>query len=225
MATRLALVALVFGLGLASPARAHVVFGTPSLHELVRDADLVVRVRIAAARATIRPQDARVQRPVVDAVVLEMLHGERVSRVTFVPHGHGAAEYHDGEEALVFLRRLDRVPELAATPLVGRVRWASLQETTDKIPLGPRTRAVWTDAARRYLAADALADPAKRHAALRETTITLLGSRDPRLAASALRDLVSAGDVPLVTAADVPRLEELLDRAMLPITVRVGMLA
>ncbi len=223
---RLRLTILALALALARPTGAHVVYGTPSLDELARDADLVVSVRITTARRLLHAPDGLAQRPVVDAEVLETLHGEPVRRVTFAPHGHGAAEYHEGEEALVFLRSLDRVPELARMPpLAGRVAWVSLQETTDKIPFGPRTRRPWMEATRRYLHAQALADPTQRRAALREATITCLGSTEPRLAASALRALVSAGDALELNAADAARLEALIGRATVPMTVRVGLLA
>jgi hypothetical protein len=217
--------AVLLLLGGATPARAHVVYGTPSLHEQAREADLVVRVRIAHAQGLLRSDAPAATRSVVDAVVLETLRGERLARVTFAPHGHGAAEYHDGEEALVLLRRIGRVPELAASPLSGLVRWVSVQETGDKVPLGGRSRRLWLDAVRRWLDADAIADAARREAALRETTIALLASPEPRIAASALRDLVWAGDAPVVTRDDVPRLDPLLRRPSVPITVRVGLLA
>ena len=224
MTIRLAIFVLV--LAVATPAGAHIVYGTPSLHELTRDADLVVRARITTARRLLRAPDGHAQRPVVDAEVLETLHGDPVRRVTFAPHGHGPAEYHDGEEALLFLQQLDRVPELARTPpLAGRVAWVSLQETTDKIPLGPRTRRPWIEATRGYLRAQAIADPDRRRTALREATITCLASTEPRLAASALRALVSAGDALELTAADVARLDVLVGRGSVPVTVRVGVLA
>lgn len=216
--------AVVLAPGLAPALRAHIVYGTPSLHELAREADVVVRVRVATARRVVRVERPRVARPVVDVVVLETLRGARLTRLTFAPHGHGPAEYHDGQEALVFLRRLDRIPELAGTALSDHVRWASLQETSDALPLGPRTRRVWTDAVRRYLSAEALVDPAQREAALRETMLALLGSEEPRIAASALRDLVRAGAT-TIRPLDAPRLEGLVARATAPMTVRVGVLA
>jgi len=223
MTIRSTIALLALALSVAAPARAHVVYGTPSLHELARDADLVVRVRVATSERMLHTEAGR--RPVVDAMVLETLHGEPMQRVTFAPHGHGAAAYHDGEEALVFLRRLERLPELATTPLAGRVSWVSVQETTDKIALGPRTRHVWLDATRRYLRAQTLPDPAARRTALRETTIALLGSPSPRVAASALRALVVVGDGFGLGADDRPRLEALIGRASIPIAVRVGLLA
>jgi HEAT repeats len=220
-------VLVVLGATLGGPpaARAHVVYGTPSLRQLTRDADVVARVRIQNARRVLRSADPPLVRPVVDAVVLETLRGERTSRVTFVPHGHGAAEYDAGEEALVFLWRLGRVPELAATPLSGRVSWASIQETSDKITLSARTRRMWLDATRRYVRVEASRDSTQRSIALRDTTLALLGSPEPRIAASALRDLATAGDAAVLTADDLPRLETLLERDATPMTVRVGLLA
>jgi len=220
-------VVVALGAILAVPpaARAHVVYGTPSLRQLTRDADVVVRVRILNARRVLRMEAPPLVRPVVEAVVLETLRGARMSRVVFVPHGHGAAEYHAGEEALVFLRRLDRLPELAATPLSGRVSWASVQETSDKITLGARTRRVWLDATRRYVDVESSHDSAERSRVLRDTTLALLGSPEPRIAASALRDLATADDAARLTADDLPRLDALLGREATPMPVRVGVLA
>lgn len=227
MVRALLLAVAILAPGLAPVARAHIVYGTPSLHELARDADLVARVRVVRARRTVRLEGAagaRLERAVVDVAVLERLCGAGGPRLTFVPHGHGPAEYHDGAEALVFLRRIDRVPELAGTALAGHVRWVSLQETSDAIPLGPRTRRAWTDAARRYVAAETIADPAPRHDALRETMLALLGSDEPRIAASALRDLVRAPDT-TIRPVDAGRLERLVAAGRAPMTVRVGVLA
>jgi HEAT repeats len=227
MARALLLAVAILAPGLAPAARAHIVYGTPSLHELARDADLVVRVRVARARRMVRLDGAdhpRVERAVVDVVVLEALRGKGGPGLTFVPHGHGPAEYHDGGEALVFLRRIDRVPELAGTALADHVRWVSLQETSDAIPLGPRTRGVWTDAVRRYLSAEAIVDPVVRHDALREAMLALLDSDTPRIAASALRDLVRAPDS-MIRPVDARRLERLVAAGRAPVTVRVGVLA
>ncbi len=230
MAGRLTLVAalgaaLVAALGAPPAARAHVVYGAPSLRQLTREADVVARVRIVHPRRLLGAGEPPVRRPVVDAVVLESLCGGRLSRVTFVPHGHGAAEYHAGEEAIVFLQRLERVPELAATPLAGRVAWASRQETSDKIPLDARTRRAWLDAVRRCVHAETLDDPVARRAALRDTTLALLAAPEPRIAASALRDLATAGDGAGIGPGDVSQLAGLLDRETMPMTVRVGLLA
>jgi HEAT repeat protein len=81
------------------------------------------------------------------------------------------------------------------------------------------------DATRRYLKAQAVPDPAARRAALRETTLWLLGSRDARVAASALRALVVAGDAFELGPADRDRLTPLLDRATASLSVRIGLLA
>lgn len=219
---RIAIGCLAVLVAWASSAHAHVVYGTPSLYDLVRDADRVVRVRVVEPSRLVHVDGVR--RAVVDATVLETLAGPPAARVRFVPHGHGAAEYHRGEEALVFLRRTDRVPELRSTPLAAAVEWASLQETSDEIPLDARTRRPWVEATRRYLAAEAIGDPDARRKALAGATIALLGSPDPRLAASALRHLVAAGDAFPLAPDAVRRLEALVARERVPMAVRAGLL-
>ena len=195
---------------------------TPSLIRLTRDADLVVRVRIAIGSRMLRLENAPRVRPVVDAVVLETLHGPRLRRVTFAPHGRTPAEYRDGEEALVFLRRFEAVPELAATPFRGRVEWASVQEASDKILVDGRSRAAWIAAVRRYLVANAIPDPATRHAALGKVTIAHVESAEPRIGAAALGDLVA--DPALVGEADVPALDAVLEHVTVPIAIRARLL-
>jgi hypothetical protein len=83
---------------------------------------------------------------------------------------------------------------------------------------------VTLDAARRYVAIEQMHGD-ERVKALRRVTVKLLASRDLRLATSALRDLVQAGDAPLVTKKGVPALTKVIDDPQTSIGIRVGLLA
>jgi HEAT repeat protein len=77
----------------------------------------------------------------------------------------------------------------------------------------------------RYVALEGESDPQRRVAGLRELTLDLLRSDEPRLAASALRDLVRSGTAPLVTRQDLPRLTPVLEDVRAPVGFRAGLLA
>ena len=220
-------VALSATLGGAARLHAHVVYGTPTIHQLVLEADVVARARVTDADAVVAIDDPPLRRPVVTVELLESLKGDTpCGLLTFAPHGHGTASYAEGEEVLLFLRRIERTPELARTPLAKKVTWVSRQESTHKIPLTAQSREAYLAAVRAYVAVDGLpASPAIHLAALRRITVKLLASREPGLAASAVRDLVFAGDAPLVTADDVPALEAVLADSMVAIGTRVALLA
>jgi hypothetical protein len=200
----------------AAAAGAHVVYGTKTLQGLTVEADLVLRARIAGPGA---PAGGR---PSLEAEVLEVLKGEPPGpRVRFVQHGHGVAPFEPGAETLLFLLGIARSRELDA--LAAEADWVSLQEHDEAYRLEVDTRDVVRAAVRAY--AGPAGQPAARLEALRSATLGLLRSGDPRLAASALRDLVLAPDVPLLRAEDVPALEPVLDDAAASMGVRVGLLA
>ena len=142
--------------------------------------------------------------------------------IAFVPHGHGVAEYARGEEVVLFLHRIERVRELATTPSRAawggcrcrRARTSSLTARARSVPrrrprLRRRRRPARGRATRRAPARD---DPP-------------LASHEPRLSASAVRDLALAADPPLVGAADLPALEPLLTDARVAIGTRIALLA
>jgi len=209
-------------------ARAHVVIGSKTLSALVAESDLVLHGRIVSVEDDLRslagPPGTR--RPGVEAEVREVLKGSlEAPRIRFAQHGHGVAPFEPGREALVFLIAIDRSRELDALGRAGTHAWVSLQEHEDAYPLegplGERLLAV----TRAYVAAGAAPSAEARTAALRRATLGALRSGDARLAASAVTDLALAPEAPLVTAADRPALQAVLDDAGTAMGVRVGLLA
>jgi hypothetical protein len=225
---RIAAGAALFGVCLlAGKADGHIVYGRPTLLRLVGGAERVVHVRVVDAHASVSVEATGESRPVVEVEVREVLKGKGAPGdvVRFASHGHGVARYDDGEEALVFLVPLARSPELDALQASG-LRWVSLQEHDARYVLTPETRAPVLEAVRRYVAVESVPGTADRMKALRGVTVDLITSGDPRLAASALQDLVAAQSLPLVTAEDVPRLlAEGVASSKTAIGVRVGLLA
>jgi hypothetical protein len=217
--------ALLAALAAAAPARAHIVYGTPTLRALTREADLVVRARIEDPSAELWLAEPLAREAVVVAKVLETLRGASGEpTLRFVQHGHGAPLYAKGEEVLLFLQRMEKSRELGTGPFAARVRWFSTQEAGARFALDARTRDGFASAVRAYAALDRV--PVEdRLDALRAITLRLLASPDPELAGSALRDVVLAGDAPLLRSEDVPALEELVADAATPIGVRIGLLA
>lgn len=221
MLRRLAPLALLW---CATAAGAHVVYGAKTLQGLVAEADLVLRARIVAPAAPAGGLAA--SRPSLEAEVLEMLKGALAEpRVRFVQHGHGVAPFAPGEETLLFLVDIARSRELGALGRTGAYDWVSLQEHDDAYPLEPASRAAALAAVRDYVAAPRAATPEARLDALRRATVGLLASRDAKLAASALSDLVLAPDLPLVGAADLAALGPVLDDPGTSMGVRAGLLA
>jgi hypothetical protein len=222
-AVRVAAVALA--LASAAPAPAHVVYGGTTLRALTLESDLVVRARITDPFAEVWTEEPLAREFVVVAEVLETLRGAgEEPRLRFVQHGHGVPLYAKGEEVLLFLQRIERSRELGARPVTSRIRWFSPQETDARFTIDARARDGLTSAVRAYAALDALPAEARLDA-LRAVTLRLLASPDPTLAGSALRDVVLAGDAPLLGPGDVPALEELIGDAETPIGVRIGLLA
>jgi len=163
---------------------------------------------------------------VVEATLLEVLKGgAETGRVRFAQHGHGVAEFADGEEVLLFLRRIERSAELDDARLAAVVRYVSLQEHDARYPLAGESGERVVAAAGAYIAVEAIRDPAKRLGAQRQVTLEMLLSDEPRLALSALQDIVSHDSVELVTRADLPVLVARVQDGEAPIGLRVGLLA
>jgi hypothetical protein len=226
---RVALALLPVALACFAPApraRAHIVYGTATLNRLVATSDVVARARILDAAGRVALEPTGTSRPVVEARLVEILKGSAEPGVVrFAQHGHGVAQFEDGEEVLLFLRRIESHRELARLASAGSVRFVSLQEHDAKFLLTPESREVLLLAARSYVRVGAIGDPAARHEALRRATLAQLASPDDRLAASAVRDLVLAEKPPLITEADLPVLEPILASSNTPIGVRVALLA
>jgi hypothetical protein len=180
-------------------APAHIVYGSPSIYQLVVDADLVVRARIIDPSDQLVAAEPAVRRPAVVATALQVYKGRTgPGPIRFAQHGHGVAQYEVGDEALLFLRLIERTRELDEIAATGQVPWVSLQEHDSAFTLEPAARPAFDAALRSWVAAAAAGEPSTRLGSLREVTVGLLRSTEPRLARSALRDLVLMGDV-LVT--------------------------
>ncbi len=206
----------------AAAARAHVVYGKTTVYRLVLGADLVARARIVDPAGVAVLEEPPARRPVVVAELLEVYKGEAAGRVRFAQHGHGVARYEAGEEAVLFLRRTEHSRELAQ--LAAAVAWVSLQEHDHRFALTAASRPAFAAAVRAYVALEAAREPAARLDSLRRLTFELLRSPEPRLAASALGDLVAMGGA-LVTAGGLSALEPLIDDPAVAIGVRLGVLA
>lgn len=228
---RLALAAAVVG---AAPAvRAHVVHGTTTLSRLVAESDLVVRARVVEAQSgpllLAGPEPGR---PLVTAEVVETLKGVvpepepggAPARIRFALHGHGVAEYVEGDDAIVFLRALERSRELDELAASG-LRFVSLQEHDEKaVVTGAKGEALLA-AVRAYAGIAGAGAPEQRSAALRALTLELVGSPVPRIATSAARDLVLLGDELWLAPADTRRLAAIAENPAAPLGVRVALLA
>jgi hypothetical protein len=206
-------------------ASGHVVYGGTTLRLLTLESDLVARARIVDPAAEVWLEEPLLREAVVVAEVLETLKGASgAEELRFVQHGHGAPIYAKGEEVLVFLQHIERSREVGASRIASRIRFVSVQEAGERFALDGRTRDAFTTAVRAYAELEQL-PPASRPDALRRITVHLLASREPGLASSALRDLVLAGDAPLLTRDDLPALKPVLARAAIPIGVRIGLVA
>jgi hypothetical protein len=211
----------------ASVAYAHLAKSSNSLRSLVAESDLVVRGRVTEHDTFVArdgPNEKR--RSILRIEVLEVLKGPGVvgKELPISQHGHGVAKYGPGEEALFFLRHLSKSRELQGLASTGELEWYSWQEHDDDYVLSPKSRRVTLGAARSYASIEKMHGE-RRANALRQVTVKLLASRDLRLATSALRDLVRAGDAPLVTTEDVPALTKVIYDPRTAIGVRIGLLA
>jgi len=186
----------------------------------------VARARIVDTKGAVVLTDPPLRRPVVEARLLEVLDGDaEPGPVRFAQHGHGVAEFVEGEEVLLFLRRIERSAELDDPRLAAQIGYVSLQEHDARYPLVGAGGERFVAAARAYVAVEAIRDPAARLGALRQLTLELLLSDEPRLALSALQDLVRHDDLELVTGAEVPILAARILDAEAPVGLRVGLLA
>jgi len=220
-------VALLVALGAVATSQAHFVVSRRSLRALIAESDLVVHARVVEVEKLVAVEGTEqwVRRP-PSVEVLDIIKGPAAKRerIAFAQHGHGTAELDLGQRALVFLRNIARSRELQPLAASGEVRWYSAREHHDDWVLSPDSQQSILAAARRYALIEEML-PEQRDAALRKITVNLLASPSPRLAKSALRDLVSLPDAPLVAPDDLPRLKKVIDGAQTPIETRIGLLA
>ena len=210
----------------ASPSHAHLAKSTSTLRSLIAESDLVIRARVQKLDTFVAPDGPdEMRRSVLRVEVLEVLKGPDVSGKSLAvsQHGHGVVKYRPGEEALLFLRHLSKSRELHKLASTGELEWLSTQEHDEAYALSPDARRATLQAARRYVSIEKMAGD-ERVQALRRITVKLLGSRDPQPGASALRDLVLAPGLPLVTREDVPALRKGIHDPKLSIGLRVGLL-
>jgi hypothetical protein len=209
---------------LALPALAGAQAATPaSLRQSTRDADAVVEARIAGPTE----MEAGGRRyPVVHAEVIATLKGGVApGMIVFANVGPAAPAYAPGDDVLLFLHRIERVPELAATPLQAILRYVAVPNAGEKLVLDGRSRPLLTDAVRRYVAIEAIPDPDARLDALRRHTLALLQSGDPTIVASVMRDFAPGGDAAALTVADLPALVPLIESSRTPIGTRIALVA
>jgi hypothetical protein len=194
----------------------------------VSESDLVLRAQIVKAHdsPSASADHPAAGRPGVEAKVLEVLKGsfDRL-RVKFAQHGHGVVEFESGDETLLFLVGIAESRELDELGQAGTYEWVSLQEHDDEYAVEGGLKQPLLDAVRAYVIGDAAKSAEVRIKALRRATRKLLTSGDAQLAASAVRDLVLAPTLPLVTQTDVPALESVLNDPATSMGVRVGLLA
>ena len=192
--------------------------------QLLQDADLVARVHIVEFPDARAGQEPGEQRPLVAAKVLEVYKGEAASEtLEFAQHGHGVAQYEVGDEALVFLRRIERSRELDQLAAAGAASWVSLQEHDSALKLTSATRPAFATALCGYRGAAATTDPAARIEALGRVTLELLRSPEPWLARSALRDLVLMGGA-LASTEMAAELTAISDDPDLDVGLRLGVI-
>jgi hypothetical protein len=220
-------VALLVVLGAVAASQAHFVVSRRSLRALIAESDLVVDARVVEVEKLVAVEglDQWIRRP-PSVEVLGVIKGPAVKRerIAFAQHGHGTAELGLGQRALVFLRSIARSRELQPVAASGEVQWYSAREHHDDWVLSSESRRSILAAARRYALIEEML-PEQRDAALRKITVNLLASPSPRLAKSALRDLVSLPDAPLVAPADLIKLKKVIDGVQAPIEIRIGLLA
>lgn len=198
--------------------------GAASLRRLTTDADAVVTARVTAARAQV--DAGGIAYPIVHVDVLSTLKGAAApGPLAFANVGAGAVGYVDGEEVLLFLRHLERVAELAATPLQGRLRYVVIPNAGEKLVLTPWATRPLTNAVSRYVAVDTIPDPELRGEAIRSLTLDLLKSGEPVLIASVMRDFEPGGDAGALTLEDLPAMVPLIESPRTPIGTRIALVA
>ncbi|MFK7894438.1 MAG: HEAT repeat domain-containing protein [Myxococcota bacterium] len=207
------------------PAAAHIVMGTKSLHLRVAEAELIVRGRVLEPRERFALDGGATRRSLVAVEVLEVIKGETaVPRLRFAQDGHAVAEYGKGDEALFFLRPIEKSRELRALAVPGGPTHVSGQEHDDAFVLAEPTRSVVLSATRAFAASERAEATDERIALIRGATLDLLVSRDDQLASAALSSLVMAPSAEWVTAEDLPRILERLADPSASVGFRAGLI-
>lgn len=201
-----------------SDAKAHSIPGAHTLHDLCRDAEIV-----AVGRVTFAPKPApnTTTLPPVDAEVTELLREGDVKKgpLRFWPHRHGNDEYVIGEELLLFLDHT-RAPERAQ-----EAKYEALESIGDRFVVPADRRALWIEAARKYVALGQGPRTSINARELGRVSIAMLASPETKLAHFALRDLTLTGSASVISESDVPELLRVVDDPSRPSMLRVGVLS
>ena len=218
-------VLLVVALLLATGAPAHVVMGEKSLHLRVAEADIVLRGRVVDPASMFVAADGRTRRVLLVVDVLEEIKGVAGAKsIRIAQDGHAEAEYRQGDEALFFLKPIDRSLELRSLAVPGGATHVSGQEHDDAFLLRGSPGRTLLAATRSFAAAEQAATAQGRIALIRGATIDLLTSGDDQLATSALASLVLAPDAEWITAEDLPRVHSTISNPANPIGLRAGLI-
>lgn len=209
----------------AAGARAHVVMGTKSLHLRVAEAEVILRGRVVDPDAMYVSPDGKTRRALVVVDVLERLKGSPgTDPIRIAQDGHAVATYRAGDEALFFLRPIQRSLELRSLAVPGGATHVSGQEHDEAFVIEDEAGAILVAATRRFVASERAETAEARVALIRAATLDLLTSADERLAAAALASLVLAPEAEWITAEDLPRLHSVIANASNPIGLRAGLI-
>ncbi len=209
----------------AQDASAHVVMGTKSLHLRVAEAEIILRGRVVDPAALFVTADGKTQRAVVDVDVLERIKGEvSADRIRIAQDGHAVATYHEGEEALFFLKPIAKSRELRALALPGGPTHVSGQEHDEEFVLSGDAGRTLLAATRKFVLSESAESTSKRVSLIRAATLDLLTSGDARLADSALASLVLSPRAEWIKPEDLPRLHATLSDPANPVGFRAGLI-
>lgn len=224
---KVAVVVGTVGLGFApSVASAHVIMGQPSLHLQVAEAELVIRGRVTDPARLHVSADGSKQRRLIEVEPIEVIKGQtEVAMLRVAQDGHDPPRYRAGDEAIFFLRPIERSRELRSLAVDGGASHVSSQEHDEgflvEAPHGP----VLLSSLRSFARSESAPDVETRVRLIREATLDLLTSGSVPFSTAALAGLVLAPHAALVTPSDLPRLERLLTDRATSVGLKAGLIA
>jgi hypothetical protein len=222
---RLLVALLGVALAAATNASAHVVMGTKSLHLRVAESPVILLGRVVEPAAMFVTADGKTRRSLVEVEVLEELKGASGNEVLRIAQdGHAVATYREGDQALFFLKPIERSRELRSLAVPGGPTHVSSQEHYEEFVTRGTTGATLLSAIRLYVASETAETTAQRVALIRTATLDLLTSSDPRLADAALASLVLSPRAEWITHDDLPRLQKTLANPAYPIGFRAALI-
>jgi hypothetical protein len=204
--------------GSSSDAAAHTVPNAQTLYDLCRAAEVVAMGRITLVPAA---QPGSTTLPAVRVEVTELFRAgdEKTGPLWFLPHRHGNDEYVMGEEVLLFLERT------RALERVNEAKYEAIDAIGDRFVVPVERRAVWIDAARKYVNLGKGPRNSTDPRALGRLSIAMLTSPETQLAQLALRDITMAGTSAVIAPEDVPDILRFVEDGAYPAMLRVGVLS